>query len=170
MVGRRIVVSQDALLEAAMVSWLEELDRREAAAREEISEPCDRIEVLTGHLAEQEEVLSRLEITRETMTEILSGDEAVTGLEIEPGDTGAGDAGPAEASRQLAKEEESRFRVGSPVGVRLVPELAVGRCLVPTRTSLKSSKTRSIRRERITSARRWGCRRTRARWRISGRS
>ncbi|MDH6216622.1 hypothetical protein [Streptomyces pseudovenezuelae] len=30
MVGRRIVVYQDAALEAAMVSWLEELDRREA--------------------------------------------------------------------------------------------------------------------------------------------
>jgi hypothetical protein len=35
-VGGRIVVSQDAVLEAAMVSWLEELDRREAATREQI--------------------------------------------------------------------------------------------------------------------------------------
>ncbi|MEU4493797.1 hypothetical protein AB0F96_10210 [Streptomyces sp. NPDC023998] len=32
---------------------------------------------MTGLLAEQESVLFRLEITRETMTEILSGDGAV---------------------------------------------------------------------------------------------
>ncbi|MEU7061916.1 hypothetical protein [Streptomyces sp. NPDC046197] len=57
---------------AAMVSWLEELERREAAAREKVDELRARIEELTGHLAEQESVLSRLEITRETMTEILS--------------------------------------------------------------------------------------------------
>ncbi|MGP4048476.1 hypothetical protein [Streptomyces sp. 2A115] len=37
-VGRRIVLFQDAVLEAAMRSWLEELDRRAAAAREEIAE------------------------------------------------------------------------------------------------------------------------------------
>jgi hypothetical protein len=43
-VGRRIVVSQDVVLEAAMVSWLEELDRREAAAREEITELREQID------------------------------------------------------------------------------------------------------------------------------
>jgi predicted nucleic acid-binding Zn-ribbon protein len=77
-VGPRIVVSWDVVLEAAMVSWLEELDRREAAAREEIAELRDRIEALTSRLTDREEVLSRLEITRETMTEILSADETIT--------------------------------------------------------------------------------------------
>ncbi|WP_123972846.1 hypothetical protein [Streptomyces sp. Ag109_O5-1] len=43
-VGWRIVVSWSVVLEAAMVSWLEELDRREAATREEIAELRDYIE------------------------------------------------------------------------------------------------------------------------------
>ncbi|MFE4969018.1 hypothetical protein [Streptomyces sp. NPDC056660] len=69
-VRRRVVTSQDGVLEAAMVSWLEELERREAAAREEIAELRDRIEELSLGLVEREKVLTRLEITRETMTEI----------------------------------------------------------------------------------------------------
>jgi hypothetical protein len=105
-----------------MVSWLEELERREAAAREKIGELRARIEELAGHLAEQEMVLSRLEITRETMTEILYSDETVSEAEPEAG-------GPVEASRPEAGEE-GPFGMGSPVGVRLVPpwtpELAVG--------------------------------------------
>lgn len=36
--GLRIVVSRDQLLGAAMVSWLEELERRQGAARERIAE------------------------------------------------------------------------------------------------------------------------------------
>ncbi|XUL85521.1 hypothetical protein ACQ86D_01540 [Streptomyces galilaeus] len=115
--GRRIVVFQDVVLEAAMVSWLEELDRREVVAREEIAELRDQIEELAGRLAEREDVLSRLQITRETMTEILSGEETVSVAGAEA------DAGEAEA-------EEPRLPTGSPVGVRLVPhwtpELAVG--------------------------------------------
>ncbi|MFJ3673515.1 hypothetical protein ACIPSE_44420 [Streptomyces sp. NPDC090106] len=111
--GRRIVVSWDVVLEAAMVSWLEELDRREASAREEIAELRDRIEELTARLAEREEVLSRLEITRETMTEILSGDDAVTVAGAEADADGAGvEAHPSPA--------------GSPVGVRLVPQWTPG--------------------------------------------
>ncbi|MGW7207611.1 hypothetical protein [Streptomyces sp. NPDC054837] len=108
-------MSQDVVLEAAMVSWLEELDRREAAAREEIVELRDQIGELTRRLAEREDVLSRLQITRETMTEILSGDEVVS--------VAGADSGGAEM-------EEHRLPAGSPVGVRLVPQwvpgLAVG--------------------------------------------
>ncbi|MDH6623321.1 hypothetical protein M2271_001108 [Streptomyces sp. LBL] len=52
------------VLEAAMVSWLEEIERREAAARAEIGELRSLIEELAGRLAEREAVLSRLEITR----------------------------------------------------------------------------------------------------------
>lgn len=94
-----------------MVSWLEELDRREAAAREEIAELRDQIEELTRRLAEREDVLSRLQITRETMTEILSGNETVS--------VAGADAGEAEM-------EEHRLPAGSPVGVRLVPQWAPG--------------------------------------------
>lgn len=100
-----------------MVSWLDELDRREAAARHEIAELRDQIEELTRRLAEREDVLSRLQITRETMTEILSGDETVS---VAGAETDAGEA----------ETEEHRLPSGSPVGVRLVPhwtpELAVG--------------------------------------------
>lgn len=100
-----------------MVSWLDELDRREAAAREEIAELRDQIEELSRRLAEREDVLSRLQITRETMTEILSGDETVS---VAGAETDAGEA----------ETEEHRLPAGSPVGVRLVPqwtpELAVG--------------------------------------------
>jgi hypothetical protein len=112
-VGRRIVVSWDVVLEAAMVSWLEELDRREAAAREEIAELRDRIEELTRRLTDREGVLSRLEITRETMTEILSGDETIT---VAGAVADAGGAGAAELPSPA----------GSPVGVRLVPQWTPG--------------------------------------------
>ncbi|MGW1209959.1 hypothetical protein ACWD5F_10010 [Streptomyces sp. NPDC002499] len=84
-------------------SWSEELDRREAAAWEEFAELRDRIEGLAWRLAEREDVFSRLEITRERMTEILSGDETVMVA-------GAGEA----------ETEEPRLPSGSPVGVRLV--------------------------------------------------
>ncbi|MFE3493840.1 hypothetical protein ACFXOS_12125 [Streptomyces sp. NPDC059175] len=117
MVGRRIVVFQDVVLEAAMVSWLEELDRRDAAARVEIAELRHQIAELSRRLAEREDVLSRLQITRETMTEILSGGETVS-------------VAGAEADVDEAETEEHRLPAGSPVGVRLVPHwtpgLAVG--------------------------------------------
>ncbi|WP_151775822.1 hypothetical protein [Streptomyces abyssomicinicus] len=83
-----------------MASWLEKLERREAAAREQIAELRDRIEELSGCLAEQETTLSRLEITRETMSELL-----------DDGD----DDGPATGP-------ESGGPAGSPVGVRLIPD------------------------------------------------
>ena len=85
-----------------MVSWLEELDQREAAAREEIAELRDPIEELTRRLVEREDVLSQLEITRETMTEILSGDETVL---------------VAGANAGEAEREEHRLAAGSPFGV-----------------------------------------------------
>uniref|UniRef100_A0AAU2VFT0 Uncharacterized protein n=1 Tax=Streptomyces sp. NBC_00003 TaxID=2903608 RepID=A0AAU2VFT0_9ACTN len=96
-----------------MVSWLEELERREARARELISELRGQIEELAGQLAGQEDVVSRLEITRETMAEILSGDGPVTGPddEMEP-------EGEARGPEEPVADE---FEVGSPVGVRLVP-------------------------------------------------
>ncbi|MER8003947.1 hypothetical protein [Streptomyces sp. NPDC095613] len=95
-----------------MVSWLEEIERREAAARVEISELRSRMEELAGRVAEREAVLSRLEITRETMTEILSGEGAVTGSVDE-----AAEEVPLPVKRSGA---------GSPVGVRLVPQWEPG--------------------------------------------
>ncbi|MFB8181117.1 hypothetical protein ACFC8N_34880 [Streptomyces sp. NPDC055966] len=110
-------MSQDVVLEAAMVSWLEELDRRATAAREEIAELRGQIEELTRRVGQREDVLSRLQITRETMTGILSGNETVSVAGA------VADAGEAEM-------EELRLPSGSPVGVRLVPhwtpEPAVG--------------------------------------------
>ncbi|MCZ4509782.1 hypothetical protein O3Q52_16580 [Streptomyces sp. ActVer] len=104
-VGRRIVVFQEVVLEAAMVPWLEELDRRETVAREEIAELRDQVGELTSRLAEREDVLSRLQITREAMSEILSGDDTVS--------VAGAEAGAGEAEMEM---EEPRLPAGSPVG------------------------------------------------------
>ncbi|MFE2971415.1 hypothetical protein ACFXKC_49105 [Streptomyces sp. NPDC059340] len=94
-----------------MVSWLEELERREAAARDRIAELRGQIDELTALLVEQEGVLSRLEITRETMGEILSAASAVSGPGADKDEVAESANGPmAEA-----------VLTGSPVGVRLVP-------------------------------------------------
>ncbi|WP_427164089.1 hypothetical protein ACQF4J_00100 [Streptomyces sp. C1-1] len=50
-----------------MVASSEEADRREAATREQMGELRAHVAELTGRLEDQEAVLSRLEITRETM-------------------------------------------------------------------------------------------------------
>ena len=65
-----------------MASLIEELQRREAAARREVDELRGEIARLNERLAGAEERLSRLEITRETVAEILGGagtDEAAAG-------------------------------------------------------------------------------------------
>ncbi|MER5299221.1 hypothetical protein ABT039_07110 [Streptomyces lasiicapitis] len=86
-----------------------------ACAQERILELRGQIDELAGHLAEQEDVVSRLEITRETMTEILSGGGPVTGPDEETESEGGAGA-PEEPV-----VEADRCEVGSPVGVRLVP-------------------------------------------------
>ncbi|MEV0641302.1 hypothetical protein AB0I77_41545 [Streptomyces sp. NPDC050619] len=94
--------------ETAMVSWLEELERREAAARHRIAELRGQIEELKALLVEEEGVVPRLEITRETMPEVLSADDAVTGPETDD-------------DRVVESADGPVAGVGSPVGVRLVP-------------------------------------------------
>lgn len=60
-----------------MGSWIVELERREAAARERVDGLRRQIAELTERLGAEEGVLSRLEITRETMTDLLAAtDEA----------------------------------------------------------------------------------------------
>src|SRR5260370_29385091 len=59
-----------------MGSLIEELQRREAAARQEVDELRGEIARLNERLARAEEALSRLEITRETVAEILGGARA----------------------------------------------------------------------------------------------
>ena len=56
-----------------MGSWIEELDRREAAAKERIDGLRRQIAELTERLSAEENLLSRLEVTQETMAEILAG-------------------------------------------------------------------------------------------------
>lgn len=102
-VGRRIVEFQDGVGGGDGVVE-EEHDRWEAAAREGIAELWAQIEKLTRRLDGRGEVLSRLVIRRETMTDTLSGEETAT-------DAGA---------------ESDAGRAGSPVGVRLVPQWTPG--------------------------------------------
>ncbi|WP_411089580.1 hypothetical protein [Streptomyces sp. 061-3] len=105
-------------LGVAMASWLEELERRQAVARERVAELRARIGELTRELAGQEEVLSRLEITRGTMTEILSQDDAVAGPSVDR-------AGEVEAADPQGEAEESwPYGASSPVEVLLVPPWA----------------------------------------------
>ena len=59
-----------------MGSLIDELQRREAAAREEAEELRGRIAQLAERLAGVEERLSRLVITRETVDEVLNGSGA----------------------------------------------------------------------------------------------
>jgi hypothetical protein len=94
-----------------MASLIEELRRREAAARQEVDELRGEIARLTERLARAEERLARLEITRETVAEILGGAgtaEATAEREAEPT---AADLAPA----------GSRLAGGSPIGVVTVP-------------------------------------------------
>ena len=59
-----------------MGSLIDELQRREAAAREEAEDLCGRIAQLAERLAGVEERLSRLVIARETVEEVLNGSGA----------------------------------------------------------------------------------------------
>ncbi len=97
-----------------MVSWLEELQRREAAAGARADELRERIAELSEQLAGQERVLSRLAITRETMIEILAG----------AAESGQAEAGPQLSVRVVDGGGESGG--GSPVVVMLVPPREVG--------------------------------------------
>ena len=56
-----------------MGSLIDELQRREAAARQEAEDLRGQIAQLAGRLARAEERLSRLVITRETVDEVLNG-------------------------------------------------------------------------------------------------
>jgi hypothetical protein len=87
-----------------MGSLIEELQRREAAARHEVDELRGEITRLTKRLARAEERLARLEITRETVAEILGG---------------VGVGRPAAAVE--AAPEGSPVAGGSPIGVVTVP-------------------------------------------------
>jgi hypothetical protein len=79
-----------------MGSWIVELQRREAAAGERVDGLRRQIAELTERLAAEENLLSRLEITRETMSDLLA----------ESGEAGG---------------EEATAAGGSPIGVVTVP-------------------------------------------------
>jgi len=78
-----------------MGSLIDELQRREAAARAEAEELRGQIAQLAERLAGVEERLSRLVITRETVEEVLngSGAEAAPATTVIPDDAGSSRAG-----------------------------------------------------------------------------
>ncbi|MEU5884982.1 hypothetical protein [Spirillospora sp. NPDC047279] len=87
-----------------MGSLFEELVRREAVVRQRIDEIGEQIAELTGLLEAEEDKLSRLVITRETVQEVVSeASGAVEDLVAVPGPVNAGEA------------------VASPIGVLTVP-------------------------------------------------
>jgi hypothetical protein len=100
----------------AMGSLLEELARREAAARKRIEEIREQIERLQEDLTAEEQALSRLVVTRETVREILG--EAAS--EQPPSDVEAGIAGGVDGP-EGASAAEAVTSGGSPIGVVTVP-------------------------------------------------
>ncbi|MFJ4689326.1 hypothetical protein [Streptomyces sp. NPDC088789] len=88
-----------------MGSLFEELDAREAASRARIEELRRRVAELTQAIEHEEATLSRLVITRETVTEIL-------------GPAPAEGAGAGDSSAQVG--QESGAAAGSPIGVLTV--------------------------------------------------
>ncbi|WP_306364984.1 hypothetical protein [Nocardia sp. CC227C] len=99
-----------------MVSWREELARREAEAEEQAGRLRGEIAELTEQLNAVEQRLARLVVTRETMAEILSG----TGGEIvEP-------VPERRSPEQCADTEEVTSRPVSPIGAVLIPPYAEG--------------------------------------------
>jgi hypothetical protein len=98
----------------AMGSLLEELARREAAARKRIEEIRERVERLRENLTAEEQALSRLVVTRETVQEI-SGEAAG---ERPPADVDAGIAG---GGLEGASAAEAVTSAGPPAGVVTVP-------------------------------------------------
>ncbi|WP_067480663.1 hypothetical protein [Nocardia amamiensis] len=89
-----------------MVSWLDELVRRETVARERAEELRQQIAELTGQLTDAEQLISRLAITREMMLDILGA----TAQSIEPAIVTA-----------AGKPVDTPPVGGSPVGVMLIP-------------------------------------------------
>lgn len=104
-----------------MSSLLEELARREMAVRKRIEEIQEQIERLQENLAAEEQALSRLVVTRETVQEILG--EAAS--ERPPVDTDAGIAGSVDGL-EGASAAEAVTSGGSPIGVVTVPDWRPG--------------------------------------------
>jgi hypothetical protein len=100
----------------AMGSLLEELARRETAARKRIEEIREQIERLQENLTAEEQALSRLVVTRETVQEILG--QAAS--ERPPGDVDAGIGGSVDGL-ESASAAEAVTSGGSLIGVVTVP-------------------------------------------------
>jgi hypothetical protein len=93
-----------------MGSLIEELEQRESTARARVAELREQIAELTTLLTSAEQRLSRLEIARETVIEILDETSAHSST--------------AEETREAEAEAPptaSRFGDGSPIGVLTVP-------------------------------------------------
>ncbi|MBB4937820.1 hypothetical protein FHR32_002125 [Streptosporangium album] len=109
----------------AMGSLLEELVRREAAARERAEAIREQIEHLGQRPAAEEELLSRLVITRETVVEILG--QAAGPVEQPPGTVVVDGPDRVEAVEAVEVVEVVVSSSGtSPIGVLTVPRWRVG--------------------------------------------
>jgi hypothetical protein len=101
--------------EAADGSLIEELKRREAAARAEADRLRARDQELAGALARAEEQASRLAIAWEEVTRVL--EEPAAEVRAGQADGSSGEPRPASGDFSPASEFKSRFREISPVQV-----------------------------------------------------
>src|SRR6266540_291512 len=85
-----------------MGSLLDRLEAREQAARTRVEALRAEMDRLAEHLAAEQELLGRLEITRQTVIEVLAGDavpgQGAAGTDPDP-NAGAGAAAPREGMR-----------------------------------------------------------------------
>ncbi|NNH76093.1 hypothetical protein HLB23_40705 [Nocardia uniformis] len=102
-----------------MGSWREELDRREAATSERVEALRRQIAELSEQLEVAEQRLSRLQITRETMDEIL-------GERTEVDDQHVRTAGPDSVDDMKGAVSQHVPGAGRMIGAVLVPQRVAG--------------------------------------------
>jgi hypothetical protein len=111
--------------EAVVGSLLEALQARERAARARVEALRAEMDRLAEHLAAEQELLGRLEITRQTVIEVLAGEELsggdAAGIDLDP-QAGAGAVAPG-AGLQVPVFGQDGDGRGLPVAYRDVVEV-----------------------------------------------
>lgn len=88
-----------------MGSLLEQLEAREAAARTRVEALRAEMDRLAEQVAAEEESLRRLEITKETVIEVLAGgDDDEVGVVIDPGPNPEGGVGAASGTSRVGMQ------------------------------------------------------------------
>jgi hypothetical protein len=101
--------------EPVMGSLLERLEARAAAARTRVEALRAEMDRLAGQVAAEEELLRRLEITKETVIEVLAGgdDDDRVGVVVDPGPNPEGGVGVVSGMSRVGCRFRSSARTGT---------------------------------------------------------